>query len=271
LYDGELKGGLRCGAGTMTYASGNTYTGQWKDDQPGGQGSLVDRQLKLVYDGEFVRGQKHGRGRCQWADKTGSAHASYDGQWEENLRHGQGHYVEHNVAFKTADSVKRITITYDGSWARGVRCGAGKQWYTDQNSEARDFAVYEGSWMDDQHNGFGVLTDDQGSYRGEWLKGQRHGQGVVLNAAREELFNGEFLEGRRVNPAPSSSRSSSKPASSHSSLFRSGSAKPTSYPQSFSPNNTSASAATTGESAASGLSPHPSGGQQPPLPPPPRR
>jgi hypothetical protein len=284
----------------MKYSSGNTYTGQWLDGEPNGQGSLVDRQQKLVYDGQFLRGKKHGQGRCQWADpKTGEAHASYDGQWEEDARHGQGHYIEYNVAFKTAESTKRITLTYEGSWFRGMRSGAGKQWYTDQGSDGRDFAVYDGSWEDDQHSGFGVLKDDQGSYRGEWQRGQRHGHGVVLNTAREELFNGQYFEGRRVNsssrtPAlssvggagmgtqPSASSSSSKrnstkhSSSKHASISRGGSSKP-SYPQSFSPKTAPAhayaptSVATTGESAASGYSPHTNYHAQASLPPQPRR
>lgn len=39
-YSGEFAAGLKSGQGTMTWKSGITYTGAWKNGQPHGTGNF---------------------------------------------------------------------------------------------------------------------------------------------------------------------------------------------------------------------------------------
>ena len=74
----------RTGQGTMYYADGSVYTGEWKDNVKNGQGSLIwpsgDR-----YEGGFVDGGLAGQGTMYYADGS-----RYEGQWGADCWQGQG-------------------------------------------------------------------------------------------------------------------------------------------------------------------------------------
>ena len=78
-YLGGIKDGrLMHGRGTMTWASGDRY------------------------EGDFEKDLYHGRGTFTWADGR-----RYEGEWEKNLRHGRGVY-----RFGGGRGL------FDGAWAR---------------------------------------------------------------------------------------------------------------------------------------------------------
>ncbi|KAJ3757823.1 hypothetical protein EV361DRAFT_915883 [Lentinula raphanica] len=58
-YIGQVSGGQRHGRGTVTYANGSTYSGDWWHDQRHGQGELVEKWQTL--SGVFINDQ-------YWAD-----------------------------------------------------------------------------------------------------------------------------------------------------------------------------------------------------------
>jgi hypothetical protein len=47
-YDGNFKGGLKCGQGKMVYKDKTVYVGEWKDDLTHGCGKLISADEKVV-------------------------------------------------------------------------------------------------------------------------------------------------------------------------------------------------------------------------------
>lgn len=46
----------------MNYSNGDTYTGEWSDDEPNGQGRMVYATYGNVYTGGFKKRKRHGKG-----------------------------------------------------------------------------------------------------------------------------------------------------------------------------------------------------------------
>ena len=66
-FAGNWSEGNRQGVGTVTYTDGSTYTGQWHADLRHGRGTLTDGSGKLIYEGEWVNGERPGHRwrKCQ--------------------------------------------------------------------------------------------------------------------------------------------------------------------------------------------------------------
>ncbi|KAJ1489696.1 hypothetical protein T484DRAFT_1779535 [Baffinella frigidus] len=80
------------GKGLRTYKGGRTYSGDWEYNDATGKGV----EIKPIpgsntdcdkYDGEYIKGQRHGWGRMWYA--TGDV---YEGEWEEGSREGFGEF-----------------------------------------------------------------------------------------------------------------------------------------------------------------------------------
>jgi hypothetical protein len=64
-YEGEWAGEVPHGSGVRTEANGDTYEGRWSAGMREGRGVL--RAVGLWYDGEWVCDKPHGRGVCLYA------------------------------------------------------------------------------------------------------------------------------------------------------------------------------------------------------------
>lgn len=73
------------------------YEGDWKDGKMHGRGRLVYENGD-VYDGNFHKGKKFGKGIFKWA-KDGNY---YDGEWNNNLPHGIGYIGREGVSKRKA-------------------------------------------------------------------------------------------------------------------------------------------------------------------------
>ena len=62
------------------------YKGQWKDDLYHGKGVERINKNTIVYDGDFVEGKKHGKGKLEFSDNY------YEGDFENGMFHGQGKF-----------------------------------------------------------------------------------------------------------------------------------------------------------------------------------
>lgn len=86
-YEGGLNDqGQRHGQGRMTWANGDVYDGQWKNDQRHCFGVAKFADLG-EYSGEFKNDLKHGMGKFKWG---GDDRYFYYGQWLNDKMHGEG-------------------------------------------------------------------------------------------------------------------------------------------------------------------------------------
>ncbi|MBI4826099.1 MAG: hypothetical protein HY807_06715 [Nitrospirae bacterium] len=81
---GQEINGVGDGQGTMTWANGDVYVGQWKNDKLHGQGTKTWAN-GAKYVGQWNNSQMHGQGTYTWANGE-----TYIGQWKNGLREGIG-------------------------------------------------------------------------------------------------------------------------------------------------------------------------------------
>ena len=62
-YKGQWCDGRRHGFGTYTYASGNKYAGQYKQDKQEGEGTFMYADSGAIYEGQWANGMRHGFGK----------------------------------------------------------------------------------------------------------------------------------------------------------------------------------------------------------------
>ncbi|GMF21452.1 unnamed protein product [Phytophthora fragariaefolia] len=169
VYDGEWVDGKRHGQGVLTFGSGGSYTGEFANDLFEGFGVLrvpksqhpLTKQWtrREKYEGEFLRGLKHGRGT--WQTRSGD---QYDGELKQGLYDGRGVCV-----YGASGDV------YDGEFVRGQRYGRGELRF-------RNGSIYSGGFRLDNFHGYGRMSYGpggiHGTYIGDFVDGKRHGQGV---------------------------------------------------------------------------------------------
>jgi len=132
----------------------------------------------LVYEGGFLKGKNHGKGKMTYPDGY-----SYVGDWKDGSREGQG------VA-TYADGT-----TYTGGFVAGQREGEGE-------IVMKDGFRYKGGWKAGEIDGKGVATYPNGDvYEGEFKAGKRQGQGT-MRYATGETATGTWAEGALKEAAP---------------------------------------------------------------------
>jgi hypothetical protein len=107
VYDGTFVDNRPHGKGTITYGSGDTYTGDVANCLRSGTGTIVFKKGG-TYIGEFVNDDRHGVGEVVFPSG-----AKYIGEFANNEYHGRGtiEYVDGN--------------RYTGNFANGKRHGDG--------------------------------------------------------------------------------------------------------------------------------------------------
>mmetsp|Transcript_127347 Transcript_127347/g.224231 ORF Transcript_127347/g.224231 Transcript_127347/m.224231 type:complete len:208 (+) Transcript_127347:98-721(+) len=127
----------------------------------GGEDDTITYRDGASYSGQVLDGKRHGRGTFT------SAAGEYVGQWEDDLRHGEG-----REAWKDG----RL---YTGTFRKGKINGTGRmEWRTPQGVLA-----YEGEYLDDLKHGQGKFSWPDGRiYDGQWEFGKRSGQATYVSS-----------------------------------------------------------------------------------------
>lgn len=111
----------------MKYESGNTYEGEWVNDQ------------------------KHGYGIMNW----NTADQVYTGYWKDNLPHGEGELIWGNSTINKLISKENCNI-YRGEFEHGERSGQGTFFFMNGSQ-------YSGEWLQNNKHGIGCFVQSNGS------------------------------------------------------------------------------------------------------------
>eukprot|EP00762_Andalucia_godoyi_P005567 ANDGO_00586.mRNA.1 Alsin homolog len=162
-YEGFLEEGRFHGYGQRTWlwsADGEVleYKGMFRDGLMSGRGLL--KCPDFVYDGDFSKGLRHGRGTCTYAD--GSV---YHGDWVAGLREGRGMLSWDHGAY-----------VYDGEWTDDEFAGMGRLY------NANGY-MYEGGFSKGKVDGDGCMMNVHGKFciLASFCKGQICGWTRVYN------------------------------------------------------------------------------------------
>jgi len=181
-YEGDRQNGYAHGHGKLTRLDGSTYVGEW------------------------VTGEKNGRGQESWADGT-----SFEGEYLNSCRHGQGFLRVHNGMTYEGQFVNEkmhgqgmCTFadgrSFNGQWQQGHITGHGDMTWPNGSE-------YSGEYVKDAKHGSGTFKWPDGrSYAGQWMLGKQDGTGIATDAQGKTL-HGEWSQGRLLP----SSEAASKP------------------------------------------------------------
>ncbi len=189
IYEGELKGILRHGKGTITYKNtGEVYTGDFVEDQFSGY-AVCTSPDGASYEGEVLDGKKNGLGKYTYPDG-----AVYYGEFKDDKRNGNG------VQYYADGSV------YYGSFADDKRSGSTEVTFTLENGMVykgeckMQFAngdVYVGDFLNDRRTGNGKYTWATGEvYTGEFSADLMNGTGTYDFGNGREPYTGKFVNGQ---------------------------------------------------------------------------
>ncbi|KAL7307733.1 hypothetical protein TKK_0000407 [Trichogramma kaykai] len=174
LIERSKRNGWRC----AIYDNGlppdkSRYIGNWENDAKQGFGIQYWRG-KLIYQGEWRAGKRHGIGVLVRVDRqSGAKRVLYAGCWREGKRHGFG------VRYYPDGS------SYQGYFRDNLRHGYGRMQWADRR--------YEGVWKNDLQHGVGLLLDASGNrYKGQFVRGRKHGRGSYHHLASGQLQCGEW-------------------------------------------------------------------------------
>ncbi|KAH7479840.1 hypothetical protein KRP22_010125 [Phytophthora ramorum] len=216
VYVGEMSADQtqRHGKGKCSYANGDEYDGDWRDDQRCGQGVMRYANSQDTYAGQWEGDQRHGYGIYEYhaSDSRNQQRqlTKYEGQWALDRRHGAGTLTfsdgmqlvgswandaldpREKTCLDGYDDGQNGMCRYVGEVHDGVPHGQGESRH-DASGE-----VYEGSWVNGRRSGNGVTTLRDGSvYRGEWRNGRRNGFGVFDDARTRAHYDGKWVGGVR--------------------------------------------------------------------------
>lgn len=157
------------------------YVGEIRNGKPHGKGKLMFNQDDeggwLSYDGEWENGKKTGQGTLEWQDGS-----KYQGSWRNDQINGQG------TLYYAYDNRK-----YIGTWTDGEMFGQGTIVWPDGTR-------YEGEFSHTAPNGQGKLyyspSNDRGrvSYEGDWIEGVQTGKGTMFWNSGDR-YEGQFENG----------------------------------------------------------------------------
>ena len=166
IYSGDLDNNIPHGYGTLEYANGDVYAGQWVSGERSGEGTMTYSD-GTVYTGEFTDDEATGYGTFTFANGN-----SYTGYVVRGAMEGYGTYT-----FASGDSFSGMSVN---------DCFEGNGVY-----RYADGRVYTGGFHNDQFSGKGVLTwPDGDKYDGEFANGLMNGHGIYTWANGDE-YNGE--------------------------------------------------------------------------------
>ncbi len=167
-YVGDLNAqGQLEGQGRMTWTNGDVYDGEFLAGLFHGKGKFVSGDSG-TYKGDYVRGYMEGQGVLTYPNGT-----RYEGEFVANQFHGKG-----RLSYAAGD-------VYEGDFANNEMNGMGKWSFADKS-------IYVGQVVNGVIQGKGELLRPTGEkYTGDFVAGKMHGKGVFADGHGNQ-FSGEF-------------------------------------------------------------------------------
>mgnify|MGYP002651353332 CR=1 FL=1 len=186
IYTGDWRNDQRHGKGTLksephkpgdiitsdNFVPTEIYTGKWFHDVLQGTGTY-EKENHLKYEGDFVNGKMEGTGKMTDKDKN----TFYEGDFKNERYHGKG------ILTYMGTGISK----YDGEFVNGLREGQGTQQY--------DKSRYEGAWKAGREEGYGIYTGENSRYEGYWKNGREEGEGKSLSS-NGDRFSGSWKNGK---------------------------------------------------------------------------
>ena len=193
-YKGDIKNNIPDGSGTITYADGSKYEGEFQNGWRNGQGIEYYKNGNPKYNGKWENDKYHGYGT--YTELNGD---KYTGDFQKGWRHGNG-----TLTYSNGDKYTGM-FNYDQFNNDGILTYANGSKYEGQfyNGKFDGDGIltyyygtkYEGEFKNDKYHGQGTITYADGSkYEGEFKNGNYHGKGISL-WPNGDKYDGQFENG----------------------------------------------------------------------------
>ena len=171
---GYWKDGQMFGWGEMIDIKGNIFIGPFYNNQGiTGKGEKYTLKRKILYKGEFVKGQKSGKG------EENSNEGQFIGSFYKDKKDGKGKMI-----YKLSGDI------YEGEYKNDLFDGNGHYIWKTTGQE------YKGEYKNGLMNGKGLFEWGEGEfYRGHFVNGKKEGTGE-LHMGDGRIFIGPFANGR---------------------------------------------------------------------------
>ena len=160
------------------------------------KGKEYDDNGKLVFEGEYLNGQKNGKGKEYW----NNAKLKFEGEYLNDKRNGYVKEYDYTGQFK-----------FESIYINGKRNGEGFLYSNNNVIFSGKFInnnIWEGKRFDEYNNilyelkdGIGLIKeyDESGNleFEGQYSHGQKIGKGKEYNNYGDIKFEGEFLYGKK--------------------------------------------------------------------------
>jgi S1-C subfamily serine protease len=175
------------GCDTYTYANGDKYVGEFKDDKRNGQGAFIfgskSEWAGDEYVGQFKDDKFHGQATYTFADGE-----KYIGQFRDGFFDGYGTFFYSNGDL------------YTGAWVKDLRQGRG-------DLRLKNGDRYVGEFRGGEISGTGSFYYKNGDrYHGGFRVGEFHGQGTFTHAdgtVEEGIWESDQLKySKEAEPPP---------------------------------------------------------------------
>lgn len=100
-HNGNYENDVICGHGSMMYANGDTYEGEFLDGKRNGTGTYkwYQNTIEKEYTGQWLAGEYHGNGTMIYSNGD-----KFEGEWKNNKKEGHGIYTYANG------------LSFEGTW-----------------------------------------------------------------------------------------------------------------------------------------------------------
>ena len=189
LREGEWKDGKLNGMGReahLCHAKPQTYIGRFKAGLLDGYGILLYDALGHVpYQGEWKAGMYHGKGLL--FNRAGT----YEGDFVEGRRSGIGSMSFANDKIALFDTVTETLVNSDdeGSTYEGGKHSSRPHSLTHSLTHSHTLTHTKG-WLNDRHDGFGILRTKDSVYEGNWTTRVKEGEGNLVDLKQKRTTFG---------------------------------------------------------------------------------
>ena len=172
------------------------YEGEFLNGERNGKGKEYSN-YKLIFEGEFLNGKRNGKGKEYDNDKL-----IFEGEYLNGKRWtGKGYNINGDTAFEIKDGKGNVKLFrygnylfFEGEYINGEKNGKGKDFYTGRRQIFYDVIKENGENI---YEGTFYTFRQELRFEGEYLNGERNGKGKEYYLGGIKQFEGEYLNGKR--------------------------------------------------------------------------
>ena len=155
-----------------------------------------DDNGKLIFEGEYLNGERHGKGK----EYNSDGKLKFEGEYLNGKRNGKGKEYDINDTLSN-NQVQKIINDVENKGVLHISKVADEIFFDLENNDNGKL-IFEGEYLNGERHGKGkeyYWTFEKLKFEGEYLNGKRHGKGKEYYYNGTLKFEGEYLYSHKLN------------------------------------------------------------------------